>query len=288
VIVRVIVLEGVDGTDQLLAQVIDITRLKKVEDILKTRNRELQNSNKDLAVMNEELERTNMELDRFIYSASHDLRAPLSSMLGLINLSKMDASLRDNQYLELMEMSVNRLDSFINEVIQFSANERTDLNSDLITDFEAIASEVIGGLKWAKGADKIDIRVLTRDISNFRIDKRRLEMILNNLISNSIKYHDHRKKEQYIEVVAILHHEFLKLEIRDNGIGIPKNQQDKIFDFFYRAHEHSQGAGLGLYIVKQTVTKMKGEVALESKVGEGTSIKIKIPVDLNLHSRIVA
>lgn len=288
VIVRVILLADLDGKDQLLAQVIDITRLKKVEDILKIKNIELLQGNINLEKANLELERKNMELDRFIYSASHDLRAPLLSLMGLINITKMELGGTHNTYFDLMEKSIDKLDHFIGEIIQFSANEGTEINEDPVTDFKSVIKDMYNRLRYSKGADGIRLIINSTIDQRFLVDRQRLEIILSNLLSNGIKYHDAQKQKQFIEITSCIKANMLHIEVKDNGIGIPENRQDRIFDFFYRAHDHSVGAGLGLYIVKQTIKKLDGTITLFSKTGIGSTFVIEIPVRFDIDRKIVA
>jgi signal transduction histidine kinase len=288
VIVRVILLADLDGKDQLLAQVIDITRLKKVEDILKIKNLELLEGNINLEKTNLELERKNMELDRFIYSASHDLRAPLLSLKGLINITKMEIGDTNKMYFDLMEKSIDKLDNFIGEIIQFSANESTQIHEEHVPDFESVIKENYERLRYSIGADNISLIINSTIDQSFIIDRQRLEIILSNLLSNGIKYHDPQKQKQFIEINSCIEGNMLNIDVKDNGIGIPDNRQDRVFDFFYRAHDHSFGAGLGLYIVRQTIKKLNGRISLLSKVGIGSTFLIELPVRFDIDQKIVA
>ena len=288
VIVRVILLADLDGKDQLLAQVIDITRLKKVEDVLKIKNLELLEGNINLEKTNLELERKNMELDRFIYSASHDLRAPLLSLKGLINITKMEIGDTNKMYFDLMEKSIDKLDNFIGEIIQFSANESTQIHEEHVPDFESVIKENYERLRYSIGADNISLIINSTIDQSFIIDRQRLEIILSNLLSNGIKYHDPQKQKQFIEINSCIEGNMLNIDVKDNGIGIPDNRQDRVFDFFYRAHDHSFGAGLGLYIVRQTIKKLNGRISLLSKVGIGSTFLIELPVRFDIDQKIVA
>jgi signal transduction histidine kinase len=108
-------------------------------------------------------------------------------------------------------------------------------------------------------------------------DRGRLKVVLKNLISNAINYSDPNKTESYIRISIEQENGFYSIQIADNGIGIPEDQLEHIFEMFYRANESSQGSGLGLYIVKETIEKLKGKVEVESSKGEGSTFKIKIP-----------
>ena len=123
---------------------------------------------------------------------------------------------------------------------------------------------------------------ITRIISTigsgkFYTDPVRLKIILSNLISNAIKYYNPIIKSPFIEVKIKYDTQSASIRIIDNGIGIPQTHISNIFKMFYRASEIAKGSGIGLYIVKETVEKIKGTVTVKSKVGEGTEFEITIP-----------
>ncbi|MCF6359849.1 MAG: PAS domain S-box protein [Cyclobacteriaceae bacterium] len=240
---------------------IDISQLKKAEKKLKTQNTKLK--------------KLNAELDRFVYSASHDLRAPLSSLLGLIDLSQREElSPALNQYLELMNNSITRLDSFISDITDYSRNLRLKTKNEKI-DFNVLVDEIFSSLAFMS-AEKINLSLKIEGDNNFNSDADRLKLILSNLISNSIRYKSHDRKPRIKVEVAITKDKAI-FKIIDNGIGIPKKYQSKIFEMFYRANDQNTGSGLGLFIVRETVDKLKGKIELESEIGKGTTISIILP-----------
>ncbi len=113
--------------------------------------------------------------------------------------------------------------------------------------------------------------------STWVTDSRRLKIILNNLISNAIKYGDPWKQQRWVCIHSEVTTEGCTLSISDNGMGIPLEYQSKIFNMFYRASEKSNGSGLGLYIVKETVEKMGGKIEFKSIVGEGSTFFVRMP-----------
>lgn len=236
---------------------------------------------KELKSKNEELEMANDELDHFVYSASHDLKAPLSSILGLINIAKYEV--KDNKVLDYfvrIENRVERLTHFIKEVIEISRNTRTDIKAEAI-DLENMLDEIIENNNYIEGMEKIEFNKKIDLNSSFYTDKARLEVIMNNLISNAIKYSDPKKKQCQINISANRTNQEVKIEIEDNGIGIPKDQQEKVFDMFYRGAQSKEGSGLGLYIVKNMLVKLNGKFKLDSEEGEGTKIKLTFPPKKN-------
>jgi len=233
---------------------------------------------KELEQKNKELEMANDELDHFVYSASHDLKAPLSSILGLINIAKYEVkedAVMD--YFIRIENRVERLTHFIKEVIEISRNTRTEIKMEPIALGELL-DEIIENNNYVEGMEKIEFNKNINFDSPLYTDKARLEVILNNLISNAIKYSDPRKGQCKIDITANKTKTNFSVAISDNGIGIPEDQQAKVFDMFYRGAQSKEGSGLGLYIVKNMLVKLKGEFDLNSKEGEGTKIELTFPV----------
>ncbi|MGK7393881.1 MAG: PAS domain S-box protein [Candidatus Cyclobacteriaceae bacterium M3_2C_046] len=226
----------------------------------------------------EQLEKTNSELDKFVYSASHDLRAPLSSVLGLINLVKMDEKETHHiEYLRNMEISIKKLDGFISEIIKYSRNTRLDVELEMV-EINEIVDEIKQEIKYLDNAEKINIYTKNPDKFEFFSDKSRLRVVLSNLISNAVKYHKPNTERPYIKVAATRNNGKVILHIEDNGSGISKEHQEKIFNMFYRASETSKGSGLGLYIVKETLEKLKGKISVQSHIGEGSTFTVELPV----------
>jgi len=233
---------------------------------------------KELKKKNEELEVANNELDHFVYSASHDLKAPLSSILGLINIAKYEVKEdKATDYFVRIENRIERLTLFIKEVIEISRNTRTDVKTEPI-ELDHLVEEIIENNNYIEGMEEINFKKQIQLDSPIYTDKARIEVILNNLISNAIKYSDPNKELSEITISADKTKTEYIITIADNGIGIPKEQQEKVFDMFYRGVQGKEGSGLGLYIVKNMLVKLEGEFNLDSKEGEGTRIILKFPI----------
>ncbi len=211
-----------------------------------------------------------------MYSTSHDLRAPLRSILGLIyimqNESNPDAM---RTYLDMMRISVNRMDAFIKEIVELSRNSQQGVKIEKI-DLSAIVSEIFENLRYIPGAEKINFATEIEQTAAFFSDISRIKVILNNLVANAITYHNFNQDSPLIKVQAVIKGKYALIEVIDNGRGIKKEHQDKIFDMFYRASEDAKGSGLGLYIVKEAVTKLNGNIEIKSKWGAGTTFSVKI------------
>lgn len=229
-----------------------------------------------LKEQNEELQKINKELDRFVYSASHDLRSPLRSLLGLIHILKLDNDpVKKEKYLEHMEKSVHNLDKFIQDIINYSRNSRLELQLETVHLY-ALINQILEDIKFE---NPVTIPVYANYDTTLTIitDRNRLSIILSNLLSNAFRYYNPQQAQPYIRINAIYTDEHIKIGIEDNGIGISDDHVDKIFDMFYRAHDKKVGSGLGLYIVKETVNMLKGEIYVESALGKGTTFWITLP-----------
>jgi signal transduction histidine kinase len=232
-------------------------------------------SEKEILGKNDQLQKANAELDRFVYSASHDLRAPLSSLLGLIQVAKLDRDDMDN-YLDMMKTKINDLENFIKEIISYSRNARTDVKKQPVN-LKKTVSEVTEALTFSVGNPNIHIENLVPEDLILHTDSMRLKIVLSNLIDNSLKYCDVTKDKPYIRIEAVERDDVKLILVKDNGLGIDQLYLDKIFNMFYRASEQSKGSGLGLYIVKETLNKINGNIQVESSLGSGTTFMVRLP-----------
>jgi signal transduction histidine kinase len=231
-----------------------------------------------LRLTNEELSIRNNELDRFVYSASHDLSAPLKSILGLIAIAKMEKpSPAIDNYLDLMNRSVLKLDSFIRDIIAYSRNARLPINKTNI-DFSTMIQSIWSDHQFTPNVNKIKLEITNNLRSELWTDETRLKIIFNNLISNAIKFHRLERGENlFIKITAAELPDRFEFTVEDNGTGIPEPAKDKIFNMFYRATEKVQGSGLGLYILKEAVLKLGGTVSVDATLGEGSTFTITLP-----------
>ena len=144
-------------------------------------------------------------------------------------------------------------------------------------DVRSIVEDGFERLRYLEDSESIEKIINITDEAPFYSDPVRLGVIFNNLISNAIKYRDSGKDKSFIKITISITPEQCSISFKDNGIGISEGLQEKIFDMFFRATERSDGAGLGLYIVKETIEKLDGSIAVESTFGEGTAFNIDIP-----------
>jgi len=223
------------------------------------------------------LSKTNAELDRFVYSTSHDLRAPLTSIMGLINITLDTQNPSEvKRYLALMKDRVHSLDDFIKDITDYSRNNRLEVKREHVK-LADLAHEVWESLKFSPEAENIDFKIDIPGDVYIESDKNRLRVIINNLISNAVRYHDLKKDNQYIRFKYHMNGRVSYIQVEDNGQGIASEYHNKIFDMFFRASETSKGSGLGLYIVKEALMKLSGTIRLESTVGVGTTFTVMLP-----------
>jgi len=225
---------------------------------------------------NKELSKRNTELDNFVYSVSHDLRAPIASVFGLINLAKKDKDTsKKNMYLEMIYKSAMQQDDFIKEILDQSRNSRLEVKREEIL-FEPLIDETFNQLKFATSpGNSVEKVINIYQDEPFYSDRWRLKVILNNIISNAIRYRN--GKDPVIKVDITIREHLATLAIQDNGKGIDRDHLPNIFKMFYRATDDGAGSGLGLYIVKEAIDKLNGQIQVESEVGIGTLVKLAIP-----------
>ncbi len=247
----------------------DVNKLKESEISLNELNDNLQKQNKELI-------KTNKELDHFVYSVSHDLRSPLTSVLGLLYFIEEESQETDTlEHVKMIRNSINRLDLFIKNILNYSRNNRTIVEVENIP-LQKTAVETVNSLHDMKEAKGIDFEIEIKERQPFYSDRLRFNTILENLISNAIKYHKKDKSGSYIKITGQSDHEKLQLIIADNGIGIEPAHHNKIFDIFFRLSGNTDGTGIGLYIVKETVEILQGSIQIQSEKGTGTIFTITL------------
>jgi PAS domain S-box-containing protein len=230
----------------------------------------------ELFTTNTELVKTNRELDRFVYSVSHDLRSPLTSILGLVSFIEEESLEADTlEHIGMIKNSVNRLDEFIKNILSYSRNNRTGLDIVQIP-LQKTATEIVESLRSIKDAEEILFEVDIKEKEPFFSDRLRLNTLLENLISNAIKYHKTGQTDSFIKITGNSDPKKLFLSITDNGIGIANEHHNKIFDMFFRISGNKNGSGIGLYIVKETVQILHGTIQVFSEEGKGTTFNITL------------
>nr|WP_315153325.1 HAMP domain-containing sensor histidine kinase [uncultured Flavobacterium sp.] len=232
-------------------------------------------SKQETEIKNENLIIANKELDNFVYSVSHDLRSPITSLKGLVELTNQEDDLDQvKYYLQLMSQSLDKQDQYISDIIDYSKNKRVEILLSSVS-LSKLIDDAVNQNNYNPNAGKIVI-VKNLSIDEVQSDCLRLKIVLNNLISNAIKYSDESKKEMRISIRSYNSGVFHKIEIADNGIGIQDQYKDHIFDMFFVINSN-KGSGLGLYIVKETLEKLNGNIKVYSENKIGSKFVVTIP-----------
>jgi signal transduction histidine kinase len=227
------------------------------------------------------LEKVGNELDRFIYSASHDLRSPVSSMKGLVNLFRVNGDIFScAQFLDMMEGSLNNLERFIKMLVEFSKTTNQPVVVEPVNLGKIIAS-VLQELKTHPSSGKVQVECVAPGSALIYSDFNKLYTVLSNTIKNAFDFLDPAKPSGLVAIKAEINNEKATVEIIDNGIGIDKRYIPTIFQMFYRASSLSKGSGLGLYVAREAIVRLGGSINIRSEYGLGTFVSIQIPNEVN-------
>jgi signal transduction histidine kinase len=227
---------------------------------------------------NSELQISNEQLDRFVYSASHDIKLPVIAIKGLTNIGMMDS--KDQQslaYFSKINSQTDKLSRFLLEMIDYTRNNKTNVRLEQVK-IGDLVDEVIENLSHLENAPRIEFKKFIRIEENLMIDRVRIMIILNNLISNAIKYHNYDIANPWVKIMISKLDGKIQVLIADNGLGINDEYKDKVFEMFFRGSDSAIGSGLGLFIVKETVEKMNGKIMLSTTEGEGACFRIDLPL----------
>jgi PAS domain S-box-containing protein len=245
-------------------------------------NQKLTAANQELCAANKQLMRTNVDLDNFIYTASHDLKAPITNIEGLLHLLKkaLPVAVRSNELvasvLDRMYGSVERFTRTISHLTdvtklqnEFAQPAETLVLADIVEDVrqDLLPQLIAAGAQFTVDVDNCQPRVFS---------EKNLRSILYNLLSNALKYR-HPSRSPQIHVSCATDGDQLVLKVRDNGLGVSEWQQARLFQLFQRLHTHVEGSGLGLYMVKKIVENASGTIEVQSQVDVGTTFTIRFP-----------
>ncbi|MFZ6012294.1 MAG: ATP-binding protein [Bacteroidota bacterium] len=221
------------------------------------------------------------ELEMFLYRSSHDLKGPISTQLGLIYLSKIETSLQKiNLYIEKMEESVKKMDSTLSKLAKLNIGNLDHFYREQVS-VKALVDEVL-----RNSQEEIDNRMLKVflpddfDDLNLFTNPELFKIIIESVIENAILYsRENGNQESYIKINSWKKDDWFFITVEDNGHGIQSAVKTRIFDPFFRGNENSKGNGLGLYIAKKAVEKLKGEIDVMSESNHGTTFVIRLPCD---------
>jgi len=250
-----------------------IMQLKENHELKDKLTRELEDKVKERT---KELEFKNQQLDAFVYKASHDIKGPLKSIIGLAKLGLVDVKDEHAQeYFHHIEKSSQRLDHLVEDLLEVAKIKNT-LTQETVIDFEKIINEVKESFINIPNFSDFYIDVSIKQDRDFYSDEKMIYSIFQNLVENAFNYRDTNKKKSILMIRIEVDKQKSVIEFVDNGIGINKDLKDKVFDMFFRASDISGGTGLGLYLVKMAVNKIGGRIQVETEVNKGTSFTIVI------------
>lgn len=229
-----------------------------------------------LREQNVQLKKAYDELDKFVYSASHDLRAPLASVLGLVKVAKSDEVQKMPDYLNMIESTIHKMDVFVQNIIRYHRSNRADVDINHIQ-FGKLIDEIIQDLSSNQITEHISINKKISEPVFIRSDEGRIRIILNNILLNAFKFTDDSKPYATVNINITTTHEKSLIEIEDNGTGISEDLHEKVFEMFFRGNHKNAGSGVGLYVANEAIKKIKGQLKLNSKPNEGTKFYIEIP-----------
>jgi signal transduction histidine kinase/DNA-binding response OmpR family regulator len=248
----------------------------ELEERVKERTKDLLQAETELREINAQLRRINSDLDNFVYTASHDLKAPINNIEGLMGMMKKHLPVNDekvDRIMFMLEQSISRFKNVLKEL-----TEVTRVKHSLLQDVAQIAFKPL--IEEAKMTLKDPIEQtgasITEDLQvpSLKFSSKNLRSILYNLISNAVKY---RSPDRAPEIQVRTYQSedgFLVLSVQDNGLGIREDQIPKMFDIFKRLHTHEEGSGIGLYLVRKIVEDSGGRIEVESEYGKGTLMRI--------------
>lgn len=275
----------------------DISERKEAEQKLKELTAKLASSNRELMVANAEvrnhmqeisqanhqLKLINADLDNFIYAASHDLKAPINNIEGLVTLlrHKLSAEVQADEVVKkTLDMINASIERFKNTILELTDIARLQKGEEIAEELDVaeIVREVeldIDGLILETGAR---VSVQLGECKGFYFSHKNFKSIVYNLLSNALKYHAPERKPE-IKLSCGQEGDFLVLRVKDNGLGMKSRAIHKIFSMFTRLHTHVEGTGVGLYLVKRIVDNAGGRLEVESKEGEGSLFEVYFPLE---------
>lgn len=225
-----------------------------------------------------ELEEKNRQLDSFVYKASHDIKGPLKSIIGLTSVALSD--IKDpaaHEYFHHILKSTNRLDTLLHDLLSLTKMQREVALAPVPIQLSAMMQDIWFSFKNLEETACMHFELSEKGEQIFYSDHKLVYSICQNIIENAIKYRDHTKPTCTLYVTLHTSYQGAEIIFTDNGIGIPSEHKDKIFDMFSKVHASSNGFGLGLHLVQLSLQKLQGTVEVSSKEGEGSVFAIKLP-----------
>jgi DNA-binding response OmpR family regulator len=259
--------------EEVLARIKTHIKLVNLRKELKTTNTTLENRIRERTVR---LQEVNEELDRFLYRSSHDLRRPLTTLLGLVEVANI--TLADNDARELFAqvgLTAVQMDNLLKKLQMVSEINQSSAEVTKPMHIEQLVEKVQGKFTelLQKKAIKFKFNHTLPEVMDYHPFF--LEVILFNVIENAFVFS--KDKDPWVELSITLEKLSLKIVVRDNGLGIDEKYLATVLNMYFRANERSQGNGLGLYVAKKAIDKMKGKIYIDSKLDKFTEVTIMLP-----------
>ena len=221
------------------------------------------------------LKEVDNDLETFMYKASHNLKGPVSTMQGLFQIIELEKKCKeDSIYLEHLKTSVNKLNTTLEELVEVTTVKQGLINPAQL-DFAQIIESIQKSIPKDLGIE-IELFIKEDIQSGFYSDAYYIKLILKEIMQNAVQYRRLNTKHK-IAVSISVKKEACSILIKDNGTGVDKKSLNKAFNMFYKASETSQGSGLGLYMCKQAIKKLKGEIRIENNDSYGSTVTLTIP-----------
>ncbi|EMR03882.1 PAS domain-containing sensor histidine kinase [Cesiribacter andamanensis] len=282
--------------------IMDISERKAVEEKLKELTEELASNNEELQLANREiqthvqelsqtnhqLQLINADLDNFIYTASHDLKAPISNIEGLMHLlirHLPDKDLKEEMVkktLDLISASIERFKLTIRDLTDIAKLQKEAVETSLIN-FSEVLEEVKMDLQSKIDEADAQLDIDIEECQYLIFSHKNLHSILYNLLSNAIKYRSPERRP-LVRIRCTKKGGQIVLQVQDNGLGMKEKDLNKIFSMFTRLHTHVEGSGVGLYLVKRILDNAGGKLEVSSELGQGTTFTVYFPPQNQVHS----
>lgn len=234
-------------------------------------------ANSMLSIKNDELQKAYNELNKFAYSVSHDIRGPLTGILGAINLAReIDDVEEMKAMLFLMEKSVQKLNTYVLSMHDYYSLQRGELKITHIN-FNTIIDELKSIYALNSKTNDVAFNVCVKQNEDFLNDEAPIRLIINNLLSNAFKYQNKASRNKSVEVNVEVKNSEATIYVKDTGIGILESHLGDIFNLFFRSNSLEVGSGFGLYNVKSALLKLNGQIEVTSVLHQGTTFKVTIP-----------
>ncbi|GAA4307273.1 PAS domain-containing sensor histidine kinase [Nibribacter koreensis] len=232
--------------------------------------------NEDLMQKNKELVRINNDLDNFVYTASHDLKSPIANLEGLLLALKEDMGkecIPHQNILSMMGSSLETLRKVINDLSEVTKLQQAKDQAEQVS-LHTLLEEVKANLRDSIKNSNAEIMVGDLEFDSLSFSRKNLRSILYNLVSNAIKYKDPQRAPKITISSKIADNGDYVLSVTDNGLGIPAHQVSKIFAMYKRVHDHVEGTGIGLYLVKKILDNSGDDITVRSELGKGTAFHV--------------